>query len=88
MMLEHLHETGPSIPAVTAEGPDKRVISVNTRGEPSQVNPAKTVDPQNCEQLCDYCSGTGCYATNTNRYNWDLKIRSYTNERSAESVYK
>lgn len=57
MMLEHLHETGPSIPAVTAEGPDQRVISVNTRGEPSQVNPAKTVDPQNREQLCDYVWG-------------------------------
>ena len=63
MLLEHLHETGPGNPAVTAENPDKWVTSVNTRGEPCQVTPAKTADPQNHEQLYDYCLGADCYAT-------------------------
>ena len=63
MLLEHLHETGPGNPAVTAESPDKWVTSVNTRGESCQVTPAKTADPQNHEQLYDCCLGADCYAT-------------------------
>ena len=55
MLLEHLHDTGLGKAAVTAESPDKWVTSVNTRGEPGQVTPAKTADPQNHEQLYDYC---------------------------------